>query len=115
LGANSRLSWRILYRNIARTNHTTLFVLTALAKEIKPRIPGYSLPDSSEHYGLTRLGKETVGAISRGTVELLLKRASYNGSIEASQASDVGSIPIARSRNFDDSIVLTPLNLLKMA
>jgi hypothetical protein len=26
------------------------------------------------------------------------KRASYNGSIEASQASDVGSIPIARSR-----------------
>jgi hypothetical protein len=25
-------------------------------------------------------------------------RASYNGSIEASQASDVGSIPIARSR-----------------
>jgi hypothetical protein len=44
------------------------------------------------------LGKETVVAISRGTVELLLKRASYNGSIEASQASDVGSIPIARSR-----------------
>jgi hypothetical protein len=27
------------------------------------------------------------------------ERASYNGSIEASQASDVGSIPIARSRN----------------
>jgi hypothetical protein len=27
-----------------------------------------------------------------------LERASYNGSIEASQASDVGSIPIARSR-----------------
>jgi hypothetical protein len=26
-----------------------------------------------------------------------LERASYNGSIEASQASDVGSIPIARS------------------
>ena len=26
------------------------------------------------------------------------ERASYNGSIEASQASDVGSIPIARSR-----------------
>jgi hypothetical protein len=25
------------------------------------------------------------------------ERASYNGSIEASQASDVGSIPIARS------------------
>jgi hypothetical protein len=28
-----------------------------------------------------------------------IERASYNGSIEASQASDVGSIPIARSRN----------------
>ena len=27
------------------------------------------------------------------------ERASYNGSIEASQASDVGSIPIARSKN----------------
>ena len=27
-----------------------------------------------------------------------VERASYNGSIEASQASDVGSIPIARSR-----------------
>jgi hypothetical protein len=26
-----------------------------------------------------------------------IPRASYNGSIEASQASDVGSIPIARS------------------
>jgi hypothetical protein len=26
-----------------------------------------------------------------------VERASYNGSIEASQASDVGSIPIARS------------------
>ncbi len=26
-----------------------------------------------------------------------IERASYNGSIEASQASDVGSIPIARS------------------
>jgi hypothetical protein len=32
------------------------------------------------------------------------KRASYNGSIEASQASDVGSIPIARSRTHDDSV-----------
>ena len=28
---------------------------------------------------------------------MLAERASYNGSIEASQASDVGSIPIARS------------------
>ena len=31
-------------------------------------------------------------------VKLEKERASYNGSIEASQASDVGSIPIARSR-----------------
>ena len=29
------------------------------------------------------------------------KRASYNGSIEASQASDVGSIPIARSNKIN--------------
>jgi|HubBroStandDraft_6_1064221.scaffolds.fasta_scaffold34003_3 hypothetical protein len=29
--------------------------------------------------------------------EFETERASYNGSIEASQASDVGSIPIARS------------------
>ncbi len=43
------------------------------------------------------------------------ERASYNGSIEASQASDVGSIPIARSINRDDSSVLTPLTLLKKA
>ena len=38
------------------------------------------------------------------------ERASYNGSIEASQASDVGSIPIARSINVDDSIGLTRLS-----
>ena len=30
------------------------------------------------------------------------ERASYNGSIEASQASDVGSIPIARSISTQD-------------
>src|SRR5260370_42641226 len=40
------------------------------------------------------------------------ERASYNGSIEASQASDVGSIPIARSRNPDDSVDLTRLSSL---
>jgi hypothetical protein len=34
---------------------------------------------------------------------------------EASHASDVGSIPIARSINHDDSIVLTPLNQLNTA
>ena len=33
---------------------------------------------------------------TRGT-----ERASYNGSIEASQASDVGSIPIARSNKIN--------------
>jgi hypothetical protein len=37
------------------------------------------------------------------------ERASYNGSIEASQASDVGSIPIARSITSDDSVDLTRL------
>src|SRR5271170_864376 len=41
------------------------------------------------------------------------ERASYNGSIEASQASDVGSIPIARSINLDDSIALTRPSRLK--
>ena|SRR5215831_8924645 len=41
------------------------------------------------------------------------ERASYNGSIEASQASDVGSIPIARSRNSIDSNTLAGLNLHK--
>ena len=43
------------------------------------------------------------------------ERASYNGSIEASQASDVGSIPIARSRNTEDKQVtlrLTPIQHL---
>src|SRR5882762_1471143 len=35
--------------------------------------------------------------------------------LRASQASDVGSIPIARSINRDDSSVLTPLTLLKKA
>ena len=40
-----------------------------------------------------------------------IERASYNGSIEASQASDVGSIPIARSINLVDSVALTLLKL----
>src|SRR4029077_1443667 len=39
------------------------------------------------------------------------ERASYNGSIEASQASDVGSIPIARSINLVDSVALPLLRL----
>ena len=38
------------------------------------------------------------------------ERASYNGSIEASQASDVGSIPIARSINPVDAVGLTGLS-----
>jgi hypothetical protein len=40
-------------------------------------------------------------------------RASYNGSIEASQASDVGSIPIARSRNSVDPLP-RPCNSLSL-
>src|SRR6266702_1427442 len=39
------------------------------------------------------------------------ERASYNGSIEASQASDVGSIPIARSITHDDPTGLPRLAL----
>ena len=39
------------------------------------------------------------------------ERASYNGSIEASQASDVGSIPIARSINLVDSVALPLLKI----
>jgi hypothetical protein len=34
-------------------------------------------------------------------------RASYNGSIEASQASDVGSIPIARSSHLPHNNLAT--------
>src|SRR5215467_900267 len=41
--------------------------------------------------------------------EYQIERASYNGSIEASQASDVGSIPIARSITHDVPIGLTRL------
>jgi hypothetical protein len=47
--------------------------------------------------------------------EVRNERASYNGSIEASQASDVGSIPIARSINHDDSTGLTRLTYLYSA
>src|SRR5271155_2889226 len=46
---------------------------------------------------------------------LKAERASYNGSIEASQASDVGSIPIARSINPIDSNTLTGLKTSKIA
>jgi hypothetical protein len=35
------------------------------------------------------------------------ERASYNGSIEASQASDTGSIPVARSINSTDAVGFT--------
>src|SRR6267154_1847134 len=52
--------------------------------------------------------------VSVTPVRLKLKaveRASYNGSIEASQASDVGSIPIARSINLVDSVALALLRI----
>jgi hypothetical protein len=39
--------------------------------------------------------------------------SAYGFLLQASQASDVGSIPIARSITHDDSVVLTPLNQLK--
>src|SRR6266480_8002666 len=41
------------------------------------------------------------------------ERASYNGSIEASQASDVGSIPIARSINPVDAVGFTGFHTSK--
>jgi hypothetical protein len=44
--------------------------------------------------GAASLRTPNVGDI---LVKFAPERASYNGSIEASQASDVGSIPIARS------------------
>jgi hypothetical protein len=40
---------------------------------------------------------------------------AFRFQFQASQASDVGSIPIARSITHDDSIVLTPLNQLNTA
>src|SRR5271170_2132251 len=50
-----------------------------------------------------------LGIIAVGASE----RASYNGSIEASQASDVGSIPIARSIrliHLDDFTRVAPIS-----
>ena len=53
---------------------------------------------------------EALVPVSQFCVELrAAERASYNGSIEASQASDVGSIPIARSISHDDPVDLTRL------
>jgi hypothetical protein len=49
--------------------------------------------------------------VIRSFANLRVERASYNGSIEASQASDVGSIPIARSINLVDSVALPLLKL----
>jgi hypothetical protein len=40
---------------------------------------------------------------------------AFRFQLQASQTSDVGSIPIARSITHDDSIVLTPLNQLNTA
>jgi hypothetical protein len=45
------------------------------------------------------------------------KRASYNGSIEASQASDMGSIPIARSISSEEkqlTLRVTPIQHLTL-
>ncbi len=44
-----------------------------------------------------RQERETAFPEVHSRVQWATERASYNGSIEASQASDVGSIPIARS------------------
>ena len=44
-----------------------------------------------------------------------VERASYNGSIEASQASDVGSIPIARSIKPVDAVGFTDFPAINRA
>jgi hypothetical protein len=65
-------------------------------------------------YGANSSAAESARGAFHGAVRLGIiagsrnERASYNGSIEASQASDVGSIPIARSKNPDDSIAFLP-------
>jgi hypothetical protein len=57
----------------------------------------------AERGGLRDAGRQQICEISLAEFRYnragkQVERASYNGSIEASQASDVGSIPIARSR-----------------
>jgi hypothetical protein len=64
-----------------------------ISRARKPSCNDQSIPAS-----LTCPPGEAVVTAPRLWVELnAAERASYNGSIEASQASDVGSIPIARS------------------
>src|SRR5215472_18056487 len=58
------------------------------AANVEWNLSGSSLPCAS------LLFRDQEGSI----ISKIEERASYNGSIEASQASDVGSIPIARSR-----------------
>jgi hypothetical protein len=52
-----------------------------------------------------------LSAFDRGRIDAEGNASAMRCSAAYSRASDVGSIPIARSINFDDSIVLTPLNL----
>jgi hypothetical protein len=66
---------------------------------------GWDVPIRSQHEV-----RATFPAVARAVPAMLscfqfdAERASYNGSIEASQASDVGSIPIARSNNLQNSV-----------
>ena len=62
-----------------------------------------------------RRGEQSKGGYGRVDVQGR-SDASRNYNLErfqCTQASDMGSIPIARSINHDDSIVLTPLTSLK--
>ena len=61
-------------------------------------------------YGIEKYGEWPVCTSNRLVVynqQARTERASYNGSIEASQASDVGSIPIARSIKPVDAVGFT--------
>ena len=97
----------------------TRWQLAGLAPVVIRQQMGHSSSDMTDHYTST-LSPEQVQAAFESSLAVKLmfwkmmengkpcpsrpnyskissERASYNGSIEASQASDVGSIPIARS------------------
>jgi hypothetical protein len=78
------------YRSDSMTGVETVFA-AAVCKRV---------PNNSEQQWLVCTGNRGVVYNRQPGKE----RASYNGSIEASQASDVGSIPIARSINAENSV-----------
>ena len=54
------------------------------------------------------MGDELLAVILMALLAYKVERAWFNGRMAASQAADVGSIPIARSKNPLDSIASTP-------